>query len=65
MPDFDKRFVIDCDASGTGFDVVLHQGDGTIAYFSRPVAPHHQNLPACECEVIGLIKVARYWRPYI
>lgn len=24
MPDFERRFIIDCDASGTGFDVVLH-----------------------------------------
>jgi hypothetical protein len=32
LPDFAKRFVIDCDASGTGFGTVLHQGDGAIAY---------------------------------
>jgi hypothetical protein len=31
MPDFDRRFVIDCDASGTGFGTVLHQGNGAIA----------------------------------
>jgi hypothetical protein len=48
MPDFDKRFVINCDASGSGFGAVLHQGDGTIAYFSRLVALHHQKLPAYE-----------------
>lgn len=38
MPDFDKLFVVDCDASGVGFGVVLHQGDGPLAYFSRPFA---------------------------
>jgi hypothetical protein len=41
MPDFSKQFMVDCDASGTGFGAVLHQGDGAIAYFSRVVAPHH------------------------
>ena len=41
MPDFSKQFIVDCDASGTGFGAVLHQGDGAIAYFSRVVAPHH------------------------
>jgi hypothetical protein len=34
MPDFEKRFIIDCDASGSGFGAVLHQGDGAITYFS-------------------------------
>jgi hypothetical protein len=37
IPDFDKRFIIECDASDTGFDAVLHQGDRAIAYF-RPKA---------------------------
>jgi hypothetical protein len=64
LPDFNKRFIIDCDASGTGFSAVLHQGDGAIAYFSRPVALH-QNLPAYECELIGLVKAVRHCRPYI
>jgi hypothetical protein len=44
---------------------VLHQSDGAIAYFSRPVAPHHQKLPAYECELIGLVKAVRHCRPYI
>jgi hypothetical protein len=59
MPDFSKRFVVDYDASGVEFGVVLHQGDGTIAFFSRAVAPHHQKLPAYERELIGLVKSVR------
>jgi hypothetical protein len=65
MPDFEKRFIIACDASGSGFDAVLHQGDGAIAYISRPIALHHQKLPAYERELIGLVKVVRHWWPYI
>ena len=53
MPNFSKQIMVDCDASGTGFGAVLHQGDGAIAYFSRVVAPHHQKLPAYERELIG------------
>jgi hypothetical protein len=35
LPDFVRDFIVDCDASGSGFGVVLHQGEGLIAYFSR------------------------------
>jgi hypothetical protein len=38
MPDFNKQLIVDCDASGSGFGAVLHQGDGAIAFFSRPIA---------------------------
>jgi hypothetical protein len=65
MPDFSKRFVVDCDASGAGFGAVLHQGDGAITFFSRAVALHHQKLPAYERELIGLVKAVRHWRPYL
>ena len=33
LPNFSRQFVIDCDASGSGFGAVLHQGDGAIAFF--------------------------------
>jgi len=26
MPDFEQQFVVDCDATGTGFGAVLHRG---------------------------------------
>jgi hypothetical protein len=46
--DFDKAFIIECDASGLRFGAVLHQGDGAIAFFSRAAAAHHTKLPAYE-----------------
>lgn len=56
LPDFNQPFIVDCDASGAGFRSVLHQGDGAVAFFSKPVAHHHLKLPAYERELIGLVK---------
>ena len=65
MPDFDRQFVVDCDASGTGFGAVLHQGAGPLAFFSRPFAARHIKLAAYERELIGLVQAVRHWRPYL
>jgi hypothetical protein len=39
LPDFDKPFIVNCDASGSGFGAAMHQEAGPIAFYSRPVAP--------------------------
>ena len=41
LPDWDRSFIVDCDASGSGFGAVLHQGGGALAFFSRPFAARH------------------------
>jgi len=65
LPDFGSEFVVDYDASGSGFGAVLHQGQGPIAFFSRTVAPQHAKLAAYERELIGLVQAVRHWRPYL
>ena len=55
LPDFNKEFVVDCDASGSGFGPVLHQGHGPIVFFSRVVASQHTKMAAYEREIIELV----------
>jgi hypothetical protein len=38
---FDRAFIMECDASGLGFSVVLHQGDNPVAFFSCQISLHH------------------------
>lgn len=65
LPDFIMSFVVKCDASGSNISVVLHQGTGPLAFFSRAVAPRHAGLAAYEQELISLVQAIRHWRAYL
>jgi hypothetical protein len=65
LSDFTETFIVECDVSGSGIGVVLHQADGAIAFFSRALPPRHRGLAAYERELIGLSQAVRHWRPYL
>lgn len=65
LSNFSESFIVDCDASGSGLGAVLHQGEGTLAFFSRQFAQRHLKIAAYERELIGLVQVVCHWRPYL
>ena len=65
MPDFDKVFIIDCDASGAGFGAVLQQGTRPLAYFSRLFAARHLKLATYKHKLIGLVQAVQHYCPYL
>jgi hypothetical protein len=65
LPDFDRDFIFECDASDSEFGVVLHQGAGSVAFYSKPIAPRHAKLASYERELIGLVQAVRHSRPHL
>lgn len=65
LSDLSKSFIVECDASDSGFGAMLHQGSGPVAFFSHAIAPRHAKLVAYERELIGLVQAVRHWRPYL
>jgi hypothetical protein len=61
LSDFTKPFTVDCDASGSEFGAVLHQGSRPIAFFNHAISPHHAKLTTYERELIKLVKAVRHW----
>ncbi|KAH9735939.1 hypothetical protein KPL71_017914 [Citrus sinensis] len=65
MPDFQKDFVIECDASGNRIGAVLLQEGRPIAYLSKALAPKNLGLSTYEKEMLAAVMAVQKWRPYV
>jgi len=65
LPDFHKPFVLETDASDSGFGAVLMQEGHTIAYLSKPLSGRNQGLSTYKKECMAILLAVDKWRCYL
>ena len=63
LPVEGKNFIVYCDASYSGLDVVLMPN--VIAYASRQLKVHERNYPTHDLELAAVVFALKQWRHYL
>ena len=65
LPQFQKSFTLETDASDVGLGAVLMQDNHPIAFLSQSLSPRNAALSTYEKECLAILLAIDKWRPYL